>query len=71
MKPPAESGYSKTRVAVPRGNVLKWLFLSGVPNERTLLVGVEEKATSQTLKKGIFTLVLLWGGQETGPEPGS
>jgi hypothetical protein len=34
-------------------------FLSGVPNERTLLVGVEVKATSQTLNKGIFTLVLI------------
>jgi hypothetical protein len=38
--------YSKTRVAVSRGNVLKWLFY-------------QEKATSQTLKKGILTLVLL------------
>jgi hypothetical protein len=39
-------GYNKTRVAVPRSKALKWLF-------------PQEKATSQTLKQGIFTLVLL------------
>jgi hypothetical protein len=34
-------------------------FLSGVPNERSLLVGVEVKATAQTLKQGILAPVLL------------
>jgi hypothetical protein len=34
-------------------------FLSGVPGERFLLAGVEEKATSSALNKGTFTLVLL------------
>jgi hypothetical protein len=45
--------YSKTRVAVPRGNVLKWLF--------------SKKATSHTLKKGVFTLVLLYSGYMLEP----
>jgi hypothetical protein len=40
------SNYSKTRVAVPRRHVLKWLF-------------PQEKATFSTLTKGTFTLVLL------------
>jgi hypothetical protein len=39
-------GYSNTRVAVPRGNTLKWLF-------------PQEKATFEVLIKGTFTLVLL------------
>jgi hypothetical protein len=38
--------YSKTRVAVPKGNTLKWLF-------------PQEKATFEALIKGTFTLVLL------------
>jgi hypothetical protein len=40
------TGYSKTRVAVPRGNTFKWLF-------------PHEKATFEVLNKGTFTLVLL------------
>jgi hypothetical protein len=39
-------GYSKIRVAVPKGNTLKWLF-------------PQEKATFEALIKGTFTLVLL------------
>jgi hypothetical protein len=38
--------YSKTRVAVSKGNTLKWLF-------------PQEKATFEVLDKGTFTLVLL------------
>jgi hypothetical protein len=38
--------YSKIRVAVPKGNTLKWLF-------------PQEKATFEALIKGTFTLVLL------------
>jgi hypothetical protein len=40
------TGYSKTRVAVPRGNTLKGLF-------------PQEKATFEALIKGTLTLVLL------------
>jgi hypothetical protein len=38
--------YSKTRVAVHRSHVLKWLF-------------PQEKATISVLNEGTFTLVLL------------
>jgi hypothetical protein len=41
-----QAGYSKTRVAVSNGNAAKWLYS-------------QEKATSLTLTKGMFTLVLL------------
>jgi hypothetical protein len=52
--------YGKTRVAVSRGNVLRWFFLSGVPNERSLLVGVEEKATSQSITHlGLLRIIVL------------
>jgi hypothetical protein len=41
-----ENALSKIRVAVPKGNTLKWLF-------------PQEKATFEALIKGTFTLVLL------------
>jgi hypothetical protein len=44
-------------------------FLSVVPNERSLLVGVEEKAASKALKKGIFTMVLLYPSNSLPLEP--
>jgi hypothetical protein len=39
------SVYSVFDSALYRKHTVKWLFLSRVPNERTLLVGVEVKAT--------------------------
>jgi hypothetical protein len=50
---------AKPELLYPEAISSSSLFLSGIPNERTLLVGVEVKATTQTLMKGILTLVLL------------
>jgi hypothetical protein len=49
MRPVREGNqcYSETRVAVLRKHHAKWLF-------------PQEKATSQTLCKGTFTLISLW-----------
>jgi hypothetical protein len=56
---PCREFRAKPGLLYPEAMFSSGFFFSGVPNEWTLIVGVEVKATSQTLKKGIFTLVLL------------
>ena len=83
----AARGDSKIRVALPGSTAFKWLFpfrgpqrqvfvagvVTGVPNERTLLDGVEVIAPYEAHIKGAFTLVLLYqltaplGGEDGEP----
>jgi hypothetical protein len=48
---------AKPELLYPEAMSSSSFFLFGVPNEQSLLAGVEVKAASQTLKKGLFTLV--------------
>jgi hypothetical protein len=50
---------AKPELLYPEAMPSSGFLLSGVPNERSLLVGAEVKATPQTLKKGILAPVLL------------